>query len=169
MAFTCSAPSTLIRRAQRRSVAKSRGISVVELLIGVALCSIVGALVYGSGRSFGAGFALRGEIEALTRLLQELHLRAITSGVRQQLTVSRTGWTVPLALESDTTRGDSVSTRRVHRYDERVECRSAKDAEVELLFFPSGATSPRTIVLQSENRVGRVTVSLRGRVSVSID
>lgn len=136
-----------------------RGLSLIECLIVLVIISLVGAGAFQHTAALQHRRALEGELHNLAAILERLHLGALTHATRAALTVTATGW----SAEPGTTDRPPAP----HRFPDGIGAVVPTGGTLRVELHPSGAVTPRTIHLRSAAGAGAVTISLRGRVTMS--
>ncbi|MFM1848223.1 MAG: hypothetical protein RL417_1697 [Pseudomonadota bacterium] len=142
-------------------IALQRGVSLAEVLIGIAIAALLGMVSSSSLDSLRSGVELRHESDSLVSALQQLQAKALESGHRWYLVLEEAGWSIAPEVSST-----EPQERLSHRYEGGVRGVVRDGMTERLLFFPSGTVSPRTVTLERGRRTARLTVALRGRVTV---
>lgn len=142
----------------------SCGLSLVELLVTLVIFSCIGAFSTGAIESMRRLGSFRDTTEGLVNALREGRSRAVESGREHEVLVSEIGW----RLSSGVREGEP-STVRVRSFPSGVSGPQGENNAIRIRFFTSGVVTPTTIHLTNGHRRSRITVSLRGRVTVSIE
>ena len=150
--------------ARRGTTHLITGRTLLEVLVGFVLIAIVGGVTHSSAITIRDGFLLSTESDLLAQTMREVHSRALESGIHHELVIEETGW-----LIADPFARDRGKTLKIHRYHQRVRGSVGRKSTAEISFFPSGVTSPRSVILKTVSATARITLSLRGRVTVTIE
>ncbi len=135
----------------------SKGLTVMELLVSVALLALVIVVTVPGLRSF----FLRMEIHAALRTVTVALSTARTTAIRDNLPVRAEVVDNCLQLSRD----DGHGWRVIHRFE--LGGKVAVRANGRPVFSPLGFVSPLcTITVEKERRVRRVVLSMYGRLKV---
>lgn len=128
------------------------------------LFGVLAALTTGALQPLGRVGTLRRATEELAAALREGQSRALGSDSEYELHVGETGW----RLVTWNRLGGALSIRDTS-FPVGVTGPAENEQNTRIRFFPAGTVSPRTLFLRSGGHTGRITVSLRGRVTVYIE
>lgn len=138
----------------------SRGVSLLEMLLVVALLAVISVLAAGAMTGGFAGMQLRSEARQITAQLRYTRTQAIATGKPQRFTIdpdART-WTAP-----GSRRGEIPEKLGIHFTGAReVQPRRGEGA---IVFFPDGASTGGRVQLSAKRAAMNIDVTwLTGEV-----
>jgi len=146
------------------SRASRSGVTLLEFLVSLVILGALAAFSGGALQPLGRVGSLRRATEELAAAIREGQSHALASRVEHELRVGEMGWALFASNPLDDTR-----PIRATSFPTGVVGVVGSDQLTRLRFFPTGTVSPRTVVLSSGGYTGRITASLRGRVTVKIE
>ena len=152
-----------LQRAIRRGMIantlhnRQRGAHLLELLVALALVTLVSSIAAPVMRQFSQAGGLRREADNIKRFLELASVMAS----QHEMTVMTSISQQQITLDNAANRGD---TPLIHSIPNHFQL--AGKGEEYLKFFPSGAATPATLELRNNDRICFIIISLRGRIRV---
>lgn len=131
----------------------TRGFHLIEASLAVALAALIAAISLPSVRQLSRTQVLKSETRRFAALLEMLGVEALQRETEIQVTVEAQGYTVARPGRQDA---------GLFAPEVRADVRATAS---RLKFYPSGATTPATVILHAGDRTCSITLSLRGRVA----
>lgn len=132
------------------------GFSLLETLVGVALLAIVASISIPSATAIISSHYLRRERDYLVRTLEKAHLISINRETKTTLELKHDRYELKLNSEL-------VTSHLIHSSYKITR----PTVPHSISFYPSGTTSPETIILKSNSASCFISLSLRGRITSS--
>lgn len=133
------------------SISGTKGFHLFEVVLSLSVCSIVAFFSLLAFRELPAYFRLRLETKKLTSYLQQLSARALGGAQELEVQVSAHALTA-----------QSSRLREVYTIESPVIADVGAQSGT-IMFYASGAVTPKSITLRHGSRSCEVVISIRGR------